>query len=49
MTFGSMPNDGGFLILSEDEITKVKNRNFIKKYIGASLKFNHNSHGVLEK
>ncbi len=36
MTFGSMPNDGGFLILSEDEITKVKNRNFIKKYIGAS-------------
>lgn len=36
MSFGSMPNDGGFLLLQGDELDKIKDTLFIKKYVGAS-------------
>ena len=36
MSFGSMPNDGGFLLLQVDELDKIKDTSFVKKYVGAS-------------
>lgn len=36
MSFGSMPNDGGFLLLTEDDLIKIKNPSFVKRYVGAS-------------
>ncbi|MFD3275196.1 DNA methyltransferase [Aquirufa echingensis] len=47
MNFGSMPNDGGFLTLSEEEYTELissepKSTNYIKKFAG-SKEFINNS------
>ncbi|HRO48021.1 DNA methyltransferase [Agriterribacter sp.] len=39
MSFGNMPNDGGFLLLEEDDAARLKNeksRKFIKSFIGSS-------------
>ncbi|WP_152268038.1 DNA methyltransferase [Agriterribacter humi] len=39
MSFGNMPNDGGFLLLEEDDMARLKNeksRKLVKPFIGSS-------------